>query len=485
MKLSRKFIWIGLIVLVVIGGGGYAYYQYVYLPQQNANSQPVLQTATVRQGNLELLASGTGTLIAPNSVDLAFQTGGQINAINVKVGDTVKAGDVLATVDDTSAQIALVQAKRNLLDLTSPGAIATAQGAVATAETTLESALNHLEYIISPPVLHWEDEVAKAQQAVKDAQTALDANPNDKTLQQKLKDAQNYLEYAQASLVGAQASYTEYYVPNTFTVKTFNRATRQWTKYVAAPTDADITAARAAVAAAQASLQEAQYLYAALTGGTVPDNATGTGLTNLESAQLAVRSAQATVDGTKLVAPFDGTIMAVNNIVGDTVGASTVVISLSDLSHPTVEIFMDTSDWGNVKAGYAANVTFDIDPNTVYTGTVTSVDPGLYTESNTTVVRGYVKLDSVSNFNIPLGDSASVDVIAGQANNAILVPVAALHQAGDQYTVFVQQNGKLTLRVVQIGIQDASFAQVLSGLQVGDVVSTGITQTISTTTSSQ
>jgi multidrug efflux pump subunit AcrA (membrane-fusion protein) len=77
---------------------------------------------------------------------------------------------------------------------------------------------------------------------------------------------------------------------------------------------------------------------------------------------------------------------------------------------------------------------------------------------------------------LPLGTSASVEVIGSKAENAILVPVEALHKtdSGD-YTVFVLENGTPKLRSVTIGIQDLIDAAVTSGLQVGDVVTTGVT----------
>jgi hypothetical protein len=43
--------------------------------------------------------------------------------------------------------------------------------------------------------------------------------------------------------------------------------------------------------------------------------------------------------------------------------------------------------------------------------------------------------------------------------------------------VFVMQNGKPTLRVVEVGIQDQVSAEIISGLQAGDIVTTGITGT--------
>jgi RND family efflux transporter MFP subunit len=479
LSLAKKLIWIGVVALILFGGGGgFAYYRLVYLPAQATSSQPALQTATVRQGNLILTASGTGTLIANNQVSLAFQTGGQVTKIAVKVGDQVKAGDVLAQVDDTNAQIGLTQAERSLAELTSLNAIATAQEAMATAATTLQSARNHLEYLISPAVMHWEEEVAKAEQAVQDAQKAVDTNPTDQTAQQKLKDAQAYLEHAKASLASAQAAYESDYVPNTFTVKTVNPTTHKIVKYIAAPTDAEILAARAAVTAAQAALQEATYLYNALTGGEVPANATGAGLTALEQARQAVQTAQHTLDGTRLVSTIDGTVMTVGASVGDTVGTSTAIITVADLNHPTIDVFLDPSDWNNVKVGYTTDVTFDNLPDQKFTGKVVQVDPGLYAASNSSVVHAVVKLDATNAaFNLPLGSTASVDVIAGQALNAVLVPIEALHKAGDQYAVFVMVNGKLRLVVVKVGLQDLISAEIISGLQPGDVVSTGLTAT--------
>jgi hypothetical protein len=54
--------------------------------------------------------------------------------------------------------------------------------------------------------------------------------------------------------------------------------------------------------------------------------------------------------------------------------------------------------------------------------------------------------------------------------------VEALHEASPgKYAVFVDTNGKLRLHMIDVGLQDASYAEVKSGLKVGDVVTTGIT----------
>jgi hypothetical protein len=53
-----------------------------------------------------------------------------------------------------------------------------------------------------------------------------------------------------------------------------------------------------------------------------------------------------------------------------------------------------------------------------------------------------------------------------------------MHEIGDgQYTLFVMENGKLRLRVVEVGLQDLSRAEIISGLKAGDIVTTGVVET--------
>ena len=92
VKRNRRLVWVIALVLILAGGGGYAYYQLVYLPAQNpTGEQATLQTATARTGNLTLSASGTGTLITATDIQFGFETSGQVTALYVKPGDVVEA----------------------------------------------------------------------------------------------------------------------------------------------------------------------------------------------------------------------------------------------------------------------------------------------------------------------------------------------------------------------------------------------------------
>lgn len=476
IKDPKKRWWVivpGLVILAVIGG--LIYYGTVVRSSQQTTAQPVMQTAIVRRGNLTLSASGTGTLIAANQVQLGFGTSGKLIKLNVKVGDRVQAGQLLAEIDNTSQQIQLLQAKRAMANLTSSVSIATAQQDVATAESNVYSTKNQFIYLISPRVFYDEQQIADAQQALDQAKAEAGSTPTSDQ-QKKIDGAASKLKSAQAALSGDMIWYAQSYVKNTFTVIQRNSVTRQATKVIQAPTDADIAAARAAYATAQASVQEAQWYLAALTGGTVPDNATGINLNTFEQAKLALQSAQEALDGTQIYSPFSGVVTAVSAQLGDSVGSS-AIITVADINKLYVQTYIDEADYAKFAVGNKANVVFDALPNLTLTGKVVEVDPALVTSSGTSAVSGVVELDPTSE-NLLLGMSAAVEIIAGDAQNAVLVPVAALREiSAGQYTVFVVKNGKLNLTAVTIGLQDVVNAEVKSGLQPGDVVSTGIVGT--------
>jgi multidrug efflux pump subunit AcrA (membrane-fusion protein) len=72
--------------------------------------------------------------------------------------------------------------------------------------------------------------------------------------------------------------------------------------------------------------------------------------------------------------------------------------------------------------------------------------------------------------------NAEIEVIAGEAQDAVLVPLQALREMGpEQYAVFVVgAGGELEMRIVEVGLKDYVNAEILSGLEPGEVVATGV-----------
>jgi HlyD family secretion protein len=473
--------WVLVPVILVLGAAGALAYSRLAAPASstqrfNAQSFQAPGTSVARRGSITLSAIGSGTLQPANQVQLGFggNTSGKLVALNAKVGDQVKAGQLLAEIDNSQAKINYQQAQQSYLSLSSPAAIAQAQQALATAQATLNTNANSLIYIISPDQYYWQQQVAADQGALAAAKTAGGASPT-ADQQKAIDDAQAKLNYAQDSLIGAHDRWLKTYVPTHFTsiTRTTNRQTHQVTvnKQVNVPTDAQIAAAQAAVVVAQTAVQEAQWYLDALNGKDVPTTATGTSLAALETAKLNVQSAKATLDATQIYAPTDGTIMSVSAVVGDNVSSS-AIITMGDLSTLYVATSVDESDYQTFQVGNAARVTFNALPDQVFDGKVTEVDPTLTTSNGSSVVTGLVKLDPTKT-KLLMGMTASVEIIAGQAQDAVLIPVSALHQQPDgSYTVSVQQNGKFVSVPVQVGLKDLVNAEITSGLQAGDVVST-------------
>jgi RND family efflux transporter MFP subunit len=452
---SRRTIWIVAAVLVLAVGGGVTY-AILHARAASSSQTATLQTATARQGNLVLEASGTGTMMAAQDTYLSFTSGGKLTELDVNLGDQVQAGQLLAQIDDTSQQAQLTQARQTLAQLTSPAALATARQDVAQAQLDLYNA-----QVARNSLTNWYNEDAY-QNALAGYTIAQD----------NLARAQEMYDQASGNVARARAFQNLYGAK-----KALANAQFYVNIYSSKPSQRQIDEAQATLDLAQARLTEAQNYLAALTGGTVPEDATGDALAQLNQAEQNVEDAQKAVDDTRLDAPFAGTVMEVNGAVGDTVSNS--VIRVANLDALVVQFYMDSEDWSNVKVGYKTNVTFDALPDQVFTGVVTEVYPGLVSVQGSSMVEGLLTLDqSYSDIKLPVGVTAAVDVISAEADNAVLIPVEALHElSAGQYAVFVMENGQPKLRTVEVGLQDLTFAEITSGLQAGEVVTTGIVET--------
>jgi HlyD family secretion protein len=453
--------WTALAVVVVaIGAGSYAVIK-ARQTKAAASTQSTLQTATARQGSLTLQASGTGYLVATSEAEVGFDISGKITTLNVKVGDQVEAGQLLAMLDDSSEQSALEDAKQALRQLTSAEAIANAKLDVTTAQADLinaQAALNNQQYWKNDALIqNYYANYVIAKDKLDKVQEAYD-NLN----------VGDYLNNPQE----AQAYQTLYAAK-----QAFKTAEYYYSLYSQKPTQRQFDEAQATLDLAKAKLTNAQNYLTALTGGDVPEDATGSSLDALRQAKLAVQTAQDNLDATKLYAPISGTVMTLTAKVGDAVSGT--IMTIDDLSQATVQFYMDASDWNNVKVGYEVAASFDALPGQTFSGKVTEVMPGLVSVQGSSMVEGLARLDkSVDEIGLPVGVEVAIDVISGQATNAVLVPVEALHEVSTgKYMVFVMENGTPTLRSVEVGLQDETFAEIKSGLKAGEVVTTGIVET--------
>ena len=453
----RKLLVI-LIVLAGLAGGAYYYYANWYMPAQAAPA-PVLQTAKVRTGDILITAAGTGTVVPEAEVDLAFRSGGLLAAVEVAVGDQVEKGQVLARLEDSAVKLQYAQAELNWKELFSAAAVQSADEAVAAAESGLDKANDALLYLISSNVYTWEQKLAEAQAGLAAAQAALTAGSGDQAAVDAANAAVHWAE------INLQQAVDDYAATNPYP-----------------PSEETVELARAAVRTAELKLKEAQVYQALLLGQEVSAedlaSASGPGYFKLEQARLNMESARLAVENMQLQAPLDGTVTQVNATAGQTIGAAPL-LSLATLDRLLVRFYVEEADLGKLNAGDRVNFTFEAYPERKLGGKVLRLEPTLASVDGASAAVAWASIEPVEGLTLIPGMAVDVEVVANESIGTLLVPAQALRElAPGSYAVFVvQPDGQLKLTPVTVGLKDFANAEILSGLQAGDVVSTGNVET--------
>jgi multidrug efflux pump subunit AcrA (membrane-fusion protein) len=520
---QKKNLWILLFAAVVIVAGGYAIYKMGSSSETNTADTPAVQTAVARRGDLIVFASGAGQVIPATEIGLGFQSSGTLSELLVKVGDEVQAGQVLARLQTnnteasiassiTSAELSVLEAQVSLDSIYTNWELDAAQALLA-----VEEAEQNLEALLNPELRQ-----AQAIQAVAEAESALESaqiayNRTQRTASQaNIDTAYADMIIAQESLEKAQDNFDRYadkpedniqraqaqsrlssaqQVYDT-AVANYNAAIGTSDETEQAQAEADLAVAKAQlveakrewervqngatageIALAEAQLGIAQAEWERIKDGPDPVDIT---MAEVKLANADARLAVAQEDQTfiEIVAPMDGTILGISASVGESVGSNTI-ITLADLSQPLLEIFLDETDLDKIAVGFETDVVFDALPDDTFTGHVIEVDPSLVTVSGVQAVIALVQLDDFAKpQTLPIGLNASIDVIGGRVEDAVLVPVEALRELDPgEFAVFVMEGDETKLRIVEVGLVDFTSAEILSGLEPGEVVTTGIVET--------
>lgn len=516
-KKKRQPRWLFVVlalVVVVLAAGGWSYFS-----QRDAAATtrvtPALQTAKVRTGDITITASGAGNLLPASETALAFRTSGLLAEVTAKVGAQAAAGQVLARLDDADARAQVAQAEANLrlAEIKLADLMAGADPAAsAAARASLAAAQADLSKLVTPAtaatLLAAQENLRSAQEAL----ALLSAGPDPA----KLAAAKASLTLTEITVRAAQAAYdkvapvtvlrdgTSVGIGQTKEAADLWQATTNYEKtraeyeLILAGATADvITAARAKVAVAQAQLDAAKAApvadavkateaKVAQTQAQLDALLAGPSANDIEAAKLSVtlaryslENAQRALNNTQLRAPVSGTILSVNAEVGEAVGAAPL-ITLADLTASQVRFWVEESDLISVAPGNPVKIIFDALPDLVFSGKVARVDPALVTVGGTPAVQAWASIDLAQHpVKLLSGLTAEVEIIAGEAKGALLIPVQALRElAPGSYAVFVlKADGQLELRPVTVGLRDFANAQILTGVAKGDVVSTGTVET--------
>ncbi|MFO7743338.1 MAG: efflux RND transporter periplasmic adaptor subunit [Anaerolineae bacterium] len=446
----KRVFWIGLLIVLALAGGGYAYYRAVYLPGQEP--EEVLMTAEVTRGDLIISVSGSGMLCPLVERELGFETksgdevAGTVAEILVEVGDQVHEADVLARLDTDDLERAVVQAGFDLrqaqLDLADATEAAT-DAERADARTALESARAALTLA---QVNYENAQISDRVADVRARQIAFDYAVDRYWQAEESGADQGGLEKAWSDWASAEYA--------------FNQAIKS--------AELEKLEAWNGVDQARNDVSQARERLASLERGPDERTVLQTEL-RVDRAELALEEARDQLEAAELRAPFDGTVVDVAVVGGERVG-NKAIITLANLEEPLVQFWVAESDMGGVAVGNRVEIEFEALPDHIFDGEVIRIDPALVTVQNALAVQAWASLDLSMQQVTLLGDmNADVEVISAEARDVVLAPVQALRTIGDgQYVVFVvQPDGELAMRPVDVGLKDAANAEIISGLEVG------------------
>lgn len=174
-----------------------------------------------------------------------------------------------------------------------------------------------------------------------------------------------------------------------------------------------------------------------------------------------------------LLAPWDGLVSAVSydeTLVSDKL--ETNILTLYPQKKMSVTIGVDETDILSLKEGQTASLSVSSVSEDPFTGTVAEIRKTADTSTGVTQYAARIELDRAEG--MLAGMTASVDIQIQGTENALIIPVDALHQNSASHYVYTAYNPD-THRYegrteVTIGMQNDDYVEITSGLSAGDTV---------------
>jgi HlyD family secretion protein len=358
-----------------------------------------------------------------------------------------------------------------------------------------------------------EAEVAAQRATVASAEAeSAAAESGVRAADENLKTAEAALERARADLDRSRIFY--------------ERAEKLWKEQLIARQEFDQRAAE--YQAQQAVVREAEARIAQFRAQRAQIQA------NLMSAQRRVAVAQANLQRaadllqrTQSIAPIDGVVTNLPVRVGETVvpgiqnSASSLIMTIADMSLITAEVKVDETDIVNVTLDQVADVTIDAIPGKTFKGRVIEIgNTAILRSTGLAASQSAISSQEAKDFKVVValdnppdeirpGLSATARIVTATRKNVVTIPIQALtvRQKGDLEAkpeddkkaasapvdplaekakkeeiqgVFVVENGKAVFRKLETGITGSTDIEVVSGLDEGAEIITGSYKVIRT-----
>lgn len=394
---GEKRLWL-LIALALLGVAGIAY-------ALRPKAAPRITTSPIARKTLVASVTATGTVNPQDTISVGTQVSGTIETIQADYNDRVHRGQILARLDPTLFVAALdaargtlsqAQAQWQAARANAGGANSTALAAVATADAAAQNVR-----VAQAAVSSADADVEKSRAALALAQATVG---RDAQLLALGFVAKSQYDTDSANEVAASSA-----------LKSAVAAARQ--------SRLQLSAARSQAAAGteQSSASASQ--------ATASGHTASADLAAIDAAQAQVRQAQINLDHTIITSPVDGTVIARNVSIGQTVAASfqtPVLYTIAkDLTKMEIDLAVGEPDIGSVRVGQPVDFTVLAYPDHTFHGTVAQV------RENPTTIQNVVTYDTVVYENnadgrLRPGMTANASINVARANDALVVPLAAL-----------------------------------------------------------
>ena len=502
-----------IVTIVIVLGIAWGGYRFFF-----GSSAPAYDTVTATRGTIVQEVSVTGNTAPVHGLDLAFENGGTISAVNFDVGAHVNAGDVIARTNTSDLEAQLAQAQANVDAQTAklkslqagsrPEDIQASQAAVAKAQQDLTNMYGNISNTLSDGYTKANDAVrnqissffsgaetsnphltfmSSDSQVVNDVQTKrimasaeLDAWQNElfaisaasptSTLESALQKGVTHLGVVQSLLLSASQALILQVGLSDATVNMYKSAITAAQSEVNIATT-NINGAVQDIASQKIAIEQLQAQLALKLAGSTPEDIQAQ-QAQVEQAQASAQSIQAKLSKAVLVAPVAGTITAQNAKVGQIASPGAVMASLISDAGLEVDANITEADIGKLKIGDPATMTLDAFQGRTFTGKISYIDPGETVIEGVPTYKTTFQFDSLGP-DVKPGMTANIDIIADKHDNAVIVPQRSVANNNGVRTVSVFRGAGQPPeeRTVTVGLRDVNGnIEIVSGLNEGEVI---------------
>ena len=529
----KKWIIIGVIVVLVLGLGGGVYLARGKIFSKKKSKTPTIQTATVRRGDITTTVSATGTIQPLVTVEVRSKASGAITKLYVDEGDTVKASDLMAEIEKTytqvdvdsaqadlrSAQARLQQADMNIELQTqqSDSQIKQAQENVTSVKAKLAQLEEQIKY-----------EHETNARAVKDAQNDIDIsklrlslaqNPRPETVkkaQLAIDQAKYNMDLAKAEYDRRKVLYEKQFVSKSELDSAQSSYESSKTQYESAveqlklakdpSSEDDIKLAQKSIDKAESALattnqkvdqEKLREKDLEISKLQVKDaeNSLALAIANKaqielkkkdkEAAQASLVRSQASLKSandknadTIVRAPTSGTVLQRNVVegqvitssMGNSAAAGTLLFTMADLDNVYVQTDVDETDMGKLKVDQPVTITVDAYPDRKFQGKVLKIAPMGKAVQNVTTFKVTTVIENPSKILKP-GMNASVEITAEDVRDVLVVENEAIMDSTNGKMVVPVIDGKPGNPMpVEIGVRGWDTTEIIFGAEEGDVL---------------